>query len=309
MGHISENLNEVADNFCSQPMGISTGFNSLNESIWGFSPRTLVMVGGRPSMGKSSLMADLILATSKEVPVGVFSKEMPIEQLPPRLACNMANLNYLNVRKGNVSKMELDTYRDAMEELKTLPIQVDYESNVVGSSDFWLKVCKEDEPNIESKVLDFRIKKWVTEQGCKVIFIDYLQILDLLNKSVKDQRLKIGRIAELLRDCAKLYNITIVLLSQLRRFDASRGKTPVPSMSDLQESGQLEAHSDIILLLHRPEFYSEDRELDLYTDKVEDDALIILSKNRDGPAGNIQVNFNAFSMSYRDKSDVDKVRF
>ncbi len=308
MGHISENLSEVADNFVSQPKGISTGFDSLDNAIWGFSPRTLVMIGGRPGTGKSSLMADLILATSKEVPVGVFSKEMPLQQLPPRLACNMANLNYHNVRKGDVSKMELDTYHSAMEELKTLPIQVDYESNIVGSEDFWLKVCKESEPNIESKVIDFTLKKWVAEQGCKVIFIDYLQILDLLNKSVKDQRLKIGRIAELLRDYAKLYNITIVLLSQLRRFDPSKGKSPLPSMSDLKESGELEAHSDIILLLYRPEF-SEDRELDLYTDKVEDDALIILSKNRDGPAGNIKVNFNAFSMSYRDKSDVEKVRF
>ncbi len=309
MGHISENLSEVADNFVSQSMGISTGFNSLNESIWGFSPRTLVMVGGRPGCGKSSLMADLILATSKEVPVGVFSKEMPIEQLPPRLACNMADLNYHNVRKGNVSKMELDTYREAMEELKTLPIYTDYKSNVVGSEDFWLKICKETEPNIESKIIDFQIKRWVAEQGCKIIFIDYLQILDLLNKAVKDQRLKVGRIAELLRDYAKLYDITIVLLSQLRRFDKSQGKTPLPSMSDLMESGQLEAHSDIILLLHRPQHYSEERELDLYSDKVEDDALIILSKNRDGPAGNIAVNFNAFSMSYRDKQDVKKVRF
>lgn len=305
MSHISQDLNRIADGFVAQPKGISTGFDSLDEAIWGFSPRTLVMVGGRPGTGKSSLMADLILATSKEVPVGVFSKEMPIEQLPPRLACNMANLNYHKVKKGSVSKKELDDYREAMEELKTLPIHVDYASNIIGAEDYWMKVCKESDPNIESKIMDFTIKKWVQEQGCKVIFVDYLQILDLLNKGVKDQRLKVGRIAELLRDYAKQYNITIVLLSQLRRFDQSQGRVPIPTMSDLKESGELEAHSDIILLLHRPSYYDDEKELGMFADRYEEDAAIILAKNRDGDTGNIKVDFCAYAMSYVDKKKPD----
>ena len=305
MGHISKNLKKITEGFVNQPMGIATGFESLDESIWGFSPRTLVIIGGRPSTGKSSLMADLVLATSREVPVGVFSKEMPVQQFPPRLACNMAKLNYHNVKKGQVSKDDLDKFYSAMEELETLPIHVDYERNVVGHEDYWLRACKENDPNIESKMIDTKIKEWV-EKGCKIIFVDYLQILDLLNKGIKDQRLKVGKIAEMLRDYAKQYDITIVLLSQLRRFDKSQGKTPVPSMSDLMESGQLEAHSDIILLLHRPQYYAEDRELDLFTNTVEDDAIIILSKNRDGPAGNIYCDFHAYSMSYRDKNSDDR---
>jgi replicative DNA helicase len=301
MAHISENLDALSKGFLSQPMGMSTGFPSLNEAIWGFSPSTLVMIGGRPSMGKSSLMADLILSTSKEVPVGVFSKEMPDTQLPPRLACNLADLNYSNVRKGNLTDTEKDKYFAAMEELKTLPIHIDYNRNIVGHDEYWIKARKETQPNIESYIMDTKVKEWV-DKGCKIIFADYLQILDLLDKGVKDHRLKVGKIAETLRDYAKQYKITFVLLSQLRRFDKSQGKTPVPSMSDLQESGQLEAHSDIILLLHRPEYYNEDRELGLFTNKVENDAVMILSKNRDGPAGNIDVDFCAYSMSYKDKS-------
>jgi replicative DNA helicase len=301
MGHIGENLKDITNNFVSQPKGISTGFESLDESIWGFNPKTLVMIGARPSMGKSSLMADLVLATAKEVPVGVFSKEMPIQQFPPRLICNLANINYHNARKGAIKKEEQDRLLAAREELETLPIYVDYERNVVGQEDYWIKACKENDPNVESKIMDTKIKEWV-EKGCKIIFADYLQILDLLNKGIKDQRLKVGKMAEILRDYAKQYNITFVLLSQLRRFDQSKGKTPIPTMSDLMESGQLEAHSDIILLLHRPQYYSEDRELDLFTNNVEDDALMILAKNRDGPAGNICCDFHSYSMSYRDKN-------
>ena len=301
MGHISDNIKETAKHFYKQPMGISTGFDSLDNALWGVHPRTLVMVGGRPSMGKSSIMADLVLATSKEVPVGVFSKEMGNLQFPPRLACNLAGVNYHKVHTGSVNKKEQDDYFAAFDEVSKLPIYVDYNRYIVGSENYWVKARTETEPNIKNYIMDFEIKKWVQEHGVKVIFADYLQIFDLLNKSIKDQRLKVGKIAEILRDYAKEYNITMVLLSQLRRPDPREGKMPVPTMKDLLESGQLEAHSDVILLLHRPAYYDEEKKLDLITNIKEDDAQLILSKNRDGMVGNIDVDFWAYSMSYKEK--------
>lgn len=299
-----DSIKKVTKGFVNQPMGISTGFYSLDEAIWGFTPRTLVMVGGRPSMGKSSLMADLILATSKEVPVGVFSKEMPKEQLPPRLVCNFANLNYHNVRKGKITEEEKDKYFAAVAEVESLPIYVDYDRYLVGTEKYWVeRRKKEGFPNVESYIMDLKIKEWVAEKGCKVIFADYLQIFDLLDLSKTQERLKVGKIAYILREYAKKYGITFVLLSQLRRFDVSQGKAPLPTMSDLKESGELEAHADIVMLLHRPEYYRTDRKLELFSSVVEDDAVILMGKNRDGPAGNVDVNFCSYAMSYRDKTD------
>lgn len=305
MPHISENIQEVAKHFISQPMGYSTGFKDLDESLWGIHPKTLMMIGARPSMGKSSIMADLALAVSKEVPVGVFSKEMGGHQFPPRLACNLAKLNYHRVKKGDISDREKDEYFAAMDEVSKLPIYVDYDRYIIGDNDYWITARKSSEPNIESYILDTQIKHWVQEQGVKVIFVDYLQILDLLDRGIKDQRLKVGKMAEILRDYAKQYNITMVLLSQLRRFDQSQGRVPVPRMSDLQESGQLEAHSDTILLLHRPSYYDDEKELGMFEDRYEDDAAIILAKNRDGDTGNIKVDFCAYAMSYVDKKKPD----
>jgi len=301
MEHIGKHIKEATSGFIGQPCGITTGFKELDEVIWGFQPQKLIVIGGRPSMGKSAIMSDMILASSEEVPVGVFSCEMPKEQLSPRLACNLANLNYHNVRRGEISKSEKERFSEAIKVIEKRPIFTDHENGIIGLDDYWLE---KRELKIE-KTIDYKLKEMVA-LGCKVIFVDYLQLIQHINLSKKDRRLIVGDIAEMLRDYAKKYYITVVLLSQLRRFEQARyredGKKspPLPTLDDLKESGEIENHSDIVILLHRPQYYIE-KEIDLLTDIVEDDALLLVAKNRDGCTGSIPVNWCGYAMSFKER--------
>lgn len=302
MGHISENIEEALKNFTCQPMGISTGFEKLDRSIWGLQPKKLITIGGRSGMGKSSILVDLALSSSKEVPVGIFSLEMPTDQLKARMAANLTDLNYHNVHAGNITKKEQEKFISAGLLLKDLPIYIEDENGILGIDPYWMKQRK---LKLE-QTMDYKIKKMVQDKGCKVIFIDYLQLVAYTNASMRDKRIIIGNITQELRDYAKRLNFCCILLCQLRRFDQSQYGTgkkkiaPMPKMDELKESGEIENHSDIVILLHRKEYYNEKKELNLTANEIEDDAILMLVKNRDGPTGNIAVEWHGFSMSYRD---------
>lgn len=303
MQHISVKIKEVASKFIGQPKGVTTGFEQLDETLWGLQPQKLIVIGGRPGLGKSGLMADMILAASTEVPVGVFSCEMPKEQLSPRLACNLSNLNYHNVRRGEITKSEKERFDDAISVIEKRPIFTDHDNGIIGLDEYWLK----QRDLTESQIIDYKLKEMVIKHDCKVIFVDYLQLIQHINLSKKERRLVVGDITETLRDYAKKYFITVVLLSQLRRFEQQRyredGKKapPLPTLDDLKESGEIENHSDTVILLHRPQYYYVEKEIDLVTNIVEDDALLIVAKNRDGCTGSIKVDWLGYAMSYRDK--------
>ncbi len=301
MQHISTNIEKLRDHFINQPMGISTGFQELDKAVWGLQPGHLVTVGGRPGSGKTGLMADLGLSISKEAPVGIFSLEMPYDRLQARMCANIADLNYRNVRSGEISEAEQDKFFAAAEELKLRDIYIDDEQSMLGIDQYWLKQRK---MSIE-KTMDYKIKVLVKDRGCKVIMVDYLQLITHVDKSIKDRRIIVGNITEQLRNYAKQYRFCLVLLCQLRRFDQARygGKkkiSPLPTLDDLKESGEIENHSDIVILLHRPKYYDDTTQINLTANTIENDALLMIRKNRDGPTGNVPVEWHSFSMSYRD---------
>lgn len=299
MEQIGKNIEELENNFVAQPMGIPTGFSDLDQCLWGLQPKKLITIGARPGVGKSSLMIDLALASSKKFPVGIFSKEMERLELRARFAANSADLNYSKIRSGNISDIDKDKFLSHAQEIAKLPIFVDYETKFVGIDPYWLKTKK---LSIE-KTVDYQMKKMIEEKNCKVIFIDYLQLFHFVDASERDIRVSTGKIAEIFRDYSKRYNVCIVLLSQLRRlnqFTAKKKVTPIPSMEDLKESGHIEEHSNVIILLHRPSYYDKSKELNLVNDEIEDNAILMIEKNRDGPTGNIVVEWHGFSMSYRD---------
>lgn len=300
MEHISKDINLELKKFIRQPMGISTGFSGLDASIWGLQPGQLIVVGGRSSMGKTSFLADVALAASKEAPIGIFSFDMSKDRLQRRMAANLADLNFLKIRKGEITDAQRDDFLSAGQEIKNLPIYIeDKKPGYIGIDQYWLKQRK---LSIE-QTIDYKIKHLLKEHGCKVIFIDYLQLITHVDASVKDLRITVGRVAEKLRDYAKQYNFCCILMCQLRRFNPSQytgNKIPMPKMDDLKESGEIENHSDVVILLHRPEYYNEKRIIDLDANVVEDNALLMVAKNNDGPTGNIHVEWRGYSMSYRD---------
>ncbi len=309
MDHVSNKIDLLKNQFIDQPMGVTTGFSKLDQAIWGLQPATLMVVGGRPGMGKTSLMADIAIKASTQTPVGIFSLEMPFSRLQARLTANLANVNYRNMRAGYCSDDEQVLFMKAAAELKKKEIYIDDSPGLLGIDSYWLKQRK---LSIE-KTMDYKIKELVRDKGCKVIIVDYLQLITHTNASIKDKRIIVGNVAEQLRDYAKSMNFSCVLLCQLRRFDQSRmsgkKKNPIPTMDDLKESGEIENHSDVVLLLHRPDYYLDQRNLNLTDDIVETNAELMIRKNRDGPTGNIKVNWHSFSMSYRDKPVKNKNKF
>lgn len=308
MRHISDDIGGLENNFVNQPMGISTGFDELDQAIWGLQPGQLMVVGGRPAMGKTSFMADVALSASKESPIGIFSLEMPFDRLQARLCANLADLNYRNIRAGNTSKREQKLFMEAGDLLKDKQIYIEDEPGIIGMDDYWLKQRKLS----ISKTMDYKIKTMVKEHGCKVIIVDYLQLIMHINAGMKDRRLIVGSVCEMLREYAKLYKFNCVLLCQLRRFEQTRYDSkkdkkkantellgPLPTLDDLKESGEIENHSDVVVLLHRPEYYNDRKEINLAQDIIEQNAMLMIRKNRDGPTGNVPVEFHSFSMSYR----------
>jgi len=300
MKHVSEQIEKLKDQFVCQPCGITTGFEELDKAIWGLQPKQLITIGGRPAMGKTGIMVDMALEAGRESPVGVFSMEMPYDRLQARMSANIADLNYRNIRAGDCTEAEQQRFLDAGQELKNRKIFIDDESGIIGIDPYWLKARK---MKIE-RTLDYKIKVMVKEHGCKVIFVDYLQLIAYTNVGVKDRRIIVGNITEQLRDYAKQLGFCCVLMCQLRRFDQARysgkKKIPIPTLDDLKESGEIENHSDIVILLHRPEYYNRKKEMNLTTNEIEEDAELMIQKNRDGPTGNIPVEYHSFSMSYRD---------
>lgn len=300
MKHISENLDKVVKNIGKTPMGIRTGITKLDDTIRGLLPGNLYLIGARPSVGKTSILADIALSAAREAPAGIFSLEMPEEQIKTRLLCNLAGLNYHTITSGKGEPSDLEDLKRCQKELEKLPILINDETiQYVGEDKYWMgerQIKKE-------QLLEHQINEGV-KQGIKLFLIDYLQLVHNV-KPTNSKYLEVGSIARCLRDLAKMANIPIVLFSQLRRFDQGRSKeegkkvAPRPSMDDLRDSGNLEEYSNVVVLIHRPEYYKKHKEIDLFSNQVENDAELIVEKNRNGMTGSIRVAFHSYMMGFR----------
>jgi replicative DNA helicase len=302
MIHVSKNLNDLKTKFIGQPMGLSTGFSELDNLIWGLQPGQLVVFGARSGCGKTSLLADLAISAGKKDEVCVLSLEMPMFRMQARLACSLASVNYGKARANKLIKEETKRFDRALAELKKYKITINDESGIVGNDPYWLKNTRTP----VEKTMDYKIKSAV-DKGCKLFLIDYLQLCVPL-RPTQDRGLAYGSIALALRDYAKEYGVCMVLFSQLRKFDQGRyekkGQMPEPTLDDLKYTGDIEIHSDVIVLLHRPRQGKGDSPL--FADIVEDDAKFLLMKNRDGGTKEIAVDFVASSMSWRDRDSFER---
>ena len=253
-------------------------------------------------MGKSSLALDISLNVSKIDPTMFFSLEMSFEQLQMRAVCNIANLSLHRVSKNDITTHEQVILDKATEDLKSRKLFVDdiattiYPNNLL---DTHKKYEKMPENSINVKI-DRAINL-----GCKLIVIDYLQLMHYGVWSGQEY-LRLHGITWALKELTKTYQIPIVLVSQLSRPDKERyvdGKTPRPRLTDLRGSGDIEQDAYIVLLLHRPEFYETNKKLDLFSDGIET-AELILAKNRDGIAGcTLPVKWCGSIMSFRNLNE------
>lgn len=273
---VSKYLHQVLREIGDHPMGIPTGIPELDSKMRGLKDGELYIIGGRPSMGKSALMTDMILSASTEHNILVFSIEMSARLLIERMLANLARVNYSNLKYGDLLTMETARV-DAASKLL-------FDREVFICDDVWLNTSKID------RVIEGLIAKDI-KIDC--IFLDYLQLMGLTDAG-ESRNNDLGRINGHLKGVARQYDIPVVVLSQLNRRVESRDSRR-PQMADLRDSGAIEQDADAILLLHRPGYYTSVNSVNA-TDNG--DTEIILAKQRNGPTGIVNCIWDATSMSF-----------
>lgn len=264
-------------------VGLTSGFGDLDRVTTGFYPGDLVIVGARPSMGKTALVLDFALAAAKERQgaVAVFSLEMSGMQLVRRMVSMVSGVSSHALKNPNIG---VETYRrlaDACETLYGLPIHIDDASDVTP---------------LEMRGKCRRLK---AESGLALVVVDYLQLMRG-SRRTENRTQEISDIARGLKAMAKELKVPVIALSQLNRgVEAREDKRPV--LSDIRESGSIEAEADVVMLLYRDAYYKakeEQRDIDMNPDNVEE-AEIIIAKHRNGPTGKVILGFQPSYARYR----------
>jgi replicative DNA helicase len=248
-------------------LGVTTGIDDLDEMTLGLQPGDLVILGARPSMGKTALVRSFARAASRAgIPNATFEMEMSSEQVYMRDVAAVGRIDFNHVRRPALADAnEMNEIRRAISTLRSYP--------------WWM----DDTPSLTTHQIVARARRLKRQHDVKVIYIDYLQFIDISRYLA--QKLNVNnalqQVTRLLKSAAKTLNIAIVLLSQLNRGVESRGDKR-PNMADLRESGAIEQDADLIMFLHRPAYY--ERDLD-HNDPKHHVAEIIVAKQRNGPTG------------------------
>ncbi len=259
--------------------GLSTGFKDLDDLTSGFQPSDLIIIAGRPSMGKTAFALNIALhaGTILKKTAGIFSLEMSKEQLMLRLLCSEARLNAHHLRSGEFTRKEWS------ELLRTMTILSDS------------KIFIDDSSGITPLEMGAKARRLKAEHGLDLLIVDYLQMLRMKGRWDNRQQ-EITAISRSLKELAKELNVPLIALSQLHRGPETRGKDHKPVLSDLRESGAIEQDADVVCFIYREELYEP-------TDENRGLAEILVRKQRNGPTGEIELvflkEFTRFELKYK----------
>ena len=246
--------------------GVPTGYRELDDLLTGLHPGELILIAARPSMGKTSFGMNIVAnaAIRGKCKTAVFSLEMPAEQLAMRMMCTEARVDMQNVRRGALSDDEWLRLCDAMGTIGQSSIHVDATSGITV-------------PEIRSKA-----RRLQMESGLDLIMIDYLQLMSGAGKFGSRQE-EVSSISRALKGLAQELRVPVIALSQLSRATANRSDHK-PILSDIRDSGAIEHDADVVMFIHREDYY--DRE----TEK-KNIAEIIIAKQRNGSLGTVQLGW------------------
>jgi replicative DNA helicase len=250
--------------------GLPTGFTQLDKKTAGMHPGELIIVAGRPSMGKTALALNVAVnaARSREgVQVVFFSLEMPKEQLASRMLCSEARVDASLVRTGNIPRDSWPALVQAANDVSELPIWID------------------DTPGLSLMELRAKARRLKVERGLSLVIVDYLQLMRSGTRTESREQ-EISEISRSLKGLAKELSLPVMALSQLNRGVETRGtKDKRPQLSDLRESGAIEQDADTIIFVYRDEVYDkESRDKGI--------AELIVGKQRQGPTGTVRCSFS-----------------
>ncbi len=258
--------------------GVPTGFVDLDNILSGLQKSDLVILAARPSMGKSAFASNIAknVALNHNVPVGIFSLEMSVDQIVDRLISDMSGINLWKLRTGNLKKQgdnnDFVRIRESFDKLSKLPIYID--------------------DSVSFNVMQMRTmaRRLQAEKGLGLIIIDYLQLMQPRSQNVPMVQ-QMTEISRELKTLAKELNVPVLALSQLSR--AVEQRTPqVPRLSDLRETGALEQDADVVMFIYREDYYRQDTSRKNIAD-------VIVAKHRNGPIGKVELYFDQSNATFR----------
>ena len=286
--------------------GLTTGLRDLDKKIGGLHPSDLMILAGRPGMGKSALATKIAFGAARwlhqvareqdpdKQPTGsvaIFSLEMSSEQLATRLLAEEARVSGDKIRRGEIGQKDFDRFVQVSREIGSLPLHID------------------DTPAISLSALRTRCRRLKRQKGLSLVVIDYLQLMrPSVGTKPESRVLEISQITQGLKAIAKEMEVPVLALSQLSRAVESR-EDKRPQLSDLRESGTIEQDADMVMFIYRDEYYLQQREPKIIASENEEKyhtahdkwkadmnfcrnkAEILIEKQRHGPTGKIDVLF------------------
>jgi replicative DNA helicase len=249
--------------------GLATGLHELDEITAGLQPSDLILIAGRPSMGKTAFALSIAqyVGIALHKTVLVLSLEMSSQQLVQRMLSSEGKVDSLSVRTGRLDASDWNRLTSAAGRLSEAPIFID------------------DSPGLSVLEVRAKARRLKAERGLDLVVIDYLQLMRG-RAGIDNRQQEISEISRSLKALAKELDVPVVALSQLSRAIETRGDN-TPRLSDLRESGALEQDADVIMFLHRPAFYAKEA----MEEEARKTAEVHIGKQRNGPTGKLEVSF------------------
>ena len=282
-------------------VGVPTGLTDLDDRLGGLHKSDLIIIAGRPSMGKTALATNIafnaaqnLQSTGKKSSIAFFSLEMSSEQLSTRILAEQSKIKSNDIRRGRISEDQFDKFIETSKNISELPLYID------------------ETPAISIAALSNRARRIKRLFGLDMLVVDYIQLMRATNN--KDGRVQeISEITQGLKAIAKELAIPVLALSQLSRAVEQRDDKQ-PQLSDLRESGSIEQDADVVMFVYREGYYLERKEPRPATvehaewqakmNEVSNFAEIIIGKQRHGPTGNVQLEFDAMFTKFKDRQNI-----
>ena len=279
-------------------VGVPTGLTDLDDRLGGLHNQDLVIIGGRPSMGKTALATNIAFHAAKNIQdkglkssVAFFSLEMSSEQLSTRILSEQSRIKSNDIRRGKISEEQFDKFIETSKNISELPLYID------------------ETPAISIAAISNRARRIKRLFGCELVVVDYIQLMRATNIRNEGRVQEISEITQGLKAIAKELNVPVLAVSQLSRAVEQRDDKK-PQLSDLRESGSIEQDADVVMFVYREAYYLERKEPRPATvehaewqakmNEISNLAEIMIGKQRHGPTGNIKVEFESMFTKFRD---------
>lgn len=262
--------------------GLRTHFSYLDKMLGGLQRKEMIVLAGRPSAGKTSLMMNIVenVAAKERVPVGVFSLEMHTDVLTLRMACGISGADFQKIRTGFASAQDFEKAGVGLVKIAGMPIHVD------------------DSSGLDVMELRARARRMHSQHGVGLIVIDYLQLMNARSMALRgnNREAEVAAISNGIKSLAKELDIPVIVLAQLNREAEKHGGAP--QLSDLRESGSIEQDADVVLMLYRKKMDDEQKE------EVERTQIwptqLAVRKQRNGPTGDVELLFHKARTRFED---------